>query len=161
MELYRLTIHELRDLLDRREVSAEEVTRSLLERIRKWEPRIGAYLSVHEGPIGFSLRGTVPLQPGHILTLEPGYYEAGRYGFRTENVVLVVRDEERSKPGEEWLKLEALTLCPIDLALVERPLLTADEIAWLNAYHERVRKTLEPRLQPPVRKWLREATAAI
>ena len=122
---------------------------------------IGAYLSVHEGPIGFSLRGTVPLQPGHILTLEPGHYEAGKYGFRTENVVLVVRDEERSKPGEEWLGFEALTLCPIDLALVDRSLLTAEETGWLNAYHTRVRKTLEPRVPPAVRKWLREATREI
>lgn len=122
---------------------------------------IGCYLSGHEGPIGFSLRGTVPLQPGHTLSLEPGYYEEGRYGFRTENVVVVVRDEERSKPGEEWLKLEALTLCPIDLALVERSMLTAEELAWLNAYHERVRRVLEPRVPPAVRKWLRDATRGI
>jgi Xaa-Pro aminopeptidase len=122
---------------------------------------IGCYLSVHEGPIGFSQRGTVTLEPGHVLSLEPGYYEAGKYGFRTENIVVVLRDEERSKPGEEWLRLESLTLCPIDLALVERRMLMAEEIAWLNAYHERVRGTLGPRLKPPARKWLEAATRAI
>jgi Xaa-Pro aminopeptidase len=122
---------------------------------------IGHYLTVHEGPIGFGVRGTVPLEAGHALTIEPGYYEAGKYGFRTENVVLVVRDEERSRPDQTWLRFEPLTLCPIDLTLLERSMLSADETAWLNAYHERVRRTLEPRLQPAVRKWLGEATRGI
>jgi Xaa-Pro aminopeptidase len=122
---------------------------------------VGHYLSVHEGPIGFAPRGTAALEPGHVLSLEPGHYEDGRYGFRTENMVLVVRDEERSKPGEEWLRLEPLTLCPIDRTLIEPGVLSPEEIAWLDDYHARVRRALEPRVPPAARRWLRAATEPI
>lgn len=122
---------------------------------------VGHYLGVHEGPIGFSARGAVALAPGHVLSLEPGCYVAGRYGFRTENLVLVVKDRARSRGGQTWLALEPLTLCPIDRRLIEPRLLLPEERAWLNAYHREVYRRLAPRLAPPVRRWLKRATAPL
>jgi Xaa-Pro aminopeptidase len=119
---------------------------------------VGHYLSVHEGPVAFSPRGTVPLEPGNIISLEPGCYIAGRYGFRTENLVLVMRDEDRSTKEQEWLKLEPITLCPIDRRLIERKLMQRDERDWLNRYHREVYRQVGPRLKPEVRHWLRRAT---
>jgi Xaa-Pro aminopeptidase len=122
---------------------------------------VGHYLGVHEGPIGFSERGTVPLMPGNTLSLEPGCYEAGKYGFRTENLVLVAPDRERSRKGREWLRLEALTLCPIDRRLIDVKRLGAGERAWVDAYHREVYRLIAPRLRPAVRRWLKKATAPL
>ena len=82
-----------------------------------------------------------------IISNEPGYYAAGKFGIRIENLIVV---EERKIAGAEapMLGFETITLAPIDLSLVEPKLLDADEIAWLNAYHARVRKTLSPRVEP-------------
>ena len=122
---------------------------------------VGHYLSVHEGPIGFSVRGMAPIEPGNYISLEPGCYTAGRYGFRTENMMLVVRDRKRSTKEQEWCVLEALTLCPIDRELIEPALLSPEEREWLNRYHERVMKELGPRLTPELRDWLEEKTRPI
>ncbi|HLH10406.1 MAG TPA: aminopeptidase P family protein [Methylovirgula sp.] len=121
---------------------------------------VGSYLSVHEGPQRISKIGSVPLEEGMILSNEPGYYKAGQFGIRIENLVLV---EPRKIKGAErdMFGFEVLTLAPIDLALVEPRLLTAEEIDWLNAYHARVRKTLSPLVGPKLRKWLVRATRAI
>ena len=102
---------------------------------------VGSYLSVHEGPQRLAKTGTTALAPGMIVSNEPGYYAAGAFGIRIENLVAV---ETRTIAGGErpMLGFETLTLAPIDLALVEPKLLDADEIAWLDAYHARVRKTL-------------------
>ncbi len=118
---------------------------------------VGAFLSVHEGPQNISKRGACPLEPGMIISNEPGYYKTGAYGIRIENLVLV---EKRDIPGgeRETYGFETLTLAPIDLACVEPKLLTRDELRWLDAYHARVRKILSPLLSPPVRKWLALAT---
>ena len=80
---------------------------------------IGAYLCVHEGPARISKAGTVPLQPGMILSNEPGYYKAGEYGIRIENL-LVVRTEPRPDGAErDLLAFDTLTLCPIDRRLID------------------------------------------
>ena len=121
---------------------------------------VGSYLSVHEGPQRIAKTGTTALAPGMIVSDEPGYYAAGKFGIRTENLVAV---EARAIPGGErpMLGFETLTLAPIDLSLVEPKLLDADEIAWLDAYHARVRKALTPRVDASTRTWLAKATRRI
>ncbi len=121
---------------------------------------VGSYLSVHEGPQRIAKVGTAPLEAGMILSDEPGFYYAGHWGIRIENLVVV---EPRIIPGaeREILGFEILTLVPIDRALVEKKLLDTEEIAWLDAYHARVRKEISPLVEPQVRRWLAAATARI
>ena len=118
---------------------------------------IGSYLSVHEGPHRISVLGNVPLEPGMIVSNEPGYYKAGEYGIRIENLVLV---EKRSIEGadREYLGFETLSLAPIDASLIDSALLTPTETAWLNAYHGRVRTALAPFLDRDTARWLGEVT---
>ncbi|ACB95779.1 aminopeptidase P family protein [Beijerinckia indica] len=118
---------------------------------------VGSYLSVHEGPQRISKVSSVALEPGMILSNEPGYYNAGHWGIRIENLVIV---EPREIPDaeREMLGFETITLAPIDLALVEPKLLDAQEIAWLNAYHARVLAELSPLVAPDVARWLKQAT---
>ena len=118
---------------------------------------VGSYLSVHEGPQRISKTGTVALAAGMILSNEPGYYSAGAFGIRTENLMVV---EPREIPGaeREMLGFETLTLAPIDLRLVDWKLLDEREIKWLDAYHARVRKTLSPLVDTSTRRWLNEST---
>ena len=121
---------------------------------------VGSYLSVHEGPQRISKLGGVALEPGMILSNEPGYYKTGAYGVRIENLI-VVAPREIKGAEREMLGFETLTLAPMDLALVEPKLLSRDDIAWLNAYHARVRKALTPLVTPATAKWLAGATRAI
>ena len=102
---------------------------------------VGSYLSVHEGPARISKLGTVALKRGMILSNEPGYYKAGAYGIRIENLVLVCEAtiEGAEKPLNAF---ETLTLAPIDRRLIDPALMTPDEIAWLDAYHARVAEAL-------------------
>ena len=119
---------------------------------------VGAFLSVHEGPIGFSTRYPTPLEPGMIISNEPGYYKAGAYGIRCENLVLVVE----SSVGEgKFLELATLTLAPFDLRLIDETLLSAAERDWLNAYHKQVFREIGPQVKGEVKAWLKEATRAI
>jgi Xaa-Pro aminopeptidase len=124
---------------------------------------IGAYLNVHEGPQGIApaLGFGVALEPGMILSVEPGFYKEGEYGLRVENLVLVVKDEARSRPGSAFCTFETLTLCPIDLRLVNKELLTDAEVRWLNRYHQRVSRALSPSLRKAEAAWLRTATRQI
>ena len=121
---------------------------------------VGAFLSVHEGPQRIAKTGTVALKPGMILSNEPGYYKAGAYGIRIENLVLV---EERPISGGEraMLGFETLTLAPIDRRLVVPDLLGAADAAWLDAYHARVRERLAPDLDGETRAWLEAATGPL
>ncbi|AWJ84582.1 X-Pro aminopeptidase [Azospirillum sp. TSH58] len=126
---------------------------------------VGSYLSVHEGPQRISkVPNSVALQPGMILSNEPGYYKTGAYGIRIENLI-VVQPLDLPMAERPMLGFEVLTLAPIDRNLVEPALLTQAEIAWLNAYHTRVREALEPRLaggaDAAVTQWLRHATSPI
>jgi Xaa-Pro aminopeptidase len=121
---------------------------------------VGAYLSVHEGPQRISKLGHVALEPGMILSNEPGYYKAGEYGIRIENLV-VVTPRKIEGAERDMLGFDVLTLAPIDLTLVQPNLLTADERKWLDAYHQDVRAILSPRLPLDLRRWLKNATRRI
>lgn len=118
---------------------------------------VGSYLSVHEGPARISKLGTTPLKRGMILSNEPGYYKTGEYGIRIENLELVVAKDiaGAEKPMNGF---SALTLAPIDRRLIDVRLMTDDEIAWLDAYHVRVRTTLRDALDDATRGWLDAAT---
>ncbi|MDQ8727826.1 aminopeptidase P family protein [Bradyrhizobium sp. LHD-71] len=118
---------------------------------------VGSYLSVHEGPARISKLGTTPLKRGMILSNEPGYYKTGEYGIRIENLELVVAKEivGAEKPMNGF---EALTLAPIDRRLIDVASMKDEEIAWLDAYHMRVRTTLRGALDDATRDWLDAAT---
>jgi Xaa-Pro aminopeptidase len=119
---------------------------------------VGHYLSVHEGPQRISkLPNTVALQPGMVVSNEPGYYKTGAYGIRIENLVAVAV-VGRTESGVDQLGFETLTLAPIDRALVDSTLLTGEERVWLDAYHARVRAEIGPQLDGEARAWLEAAT---
>jgi Xaa-Pro aminopeptidase len=119
---------------------------------------VGSYLSVHEGPARISKLGTAPLRRGMILSNEPGYYKAGAYGIRIENLVLVV--EAAAVPGAEkpLNAFETLTLAPIDRRLIVADMLTREEMDWLDGYHARVAQALSPLVDAETRAWLAAAT---
>jgi Xaa-Pro aminopeptidase len=119
---------------------------------------VGSYLSVHEGPASISKLGTVALKPGMILSNEPGYYKTGGYGIRIENLVLVTHGPFVAGAEKQLNAFETLTLVPIDRRLIARDLLTNDEVAWLDAYHTRVRKALTPLVDADTATWLEAAT---
>jgi Xaa-Pro aminopeptidase len=120
---------------------------------------VGSYLGVHEGPQRISKVGnTVALKPGMILSNEPGYYKTGEYGIRIESLVVVTPVPAPPGGEVELLGFDTLTLAPIDLALVEPALLRAEEIAWLDGYHARVRQVISPRVDDATRAWLDGAT---
>ena len=121
---------------------------------------VGAFLSVHEGPQSISKRPSCALEPGMILSNEPGYYKAGAYGIRIENLVLVETRDIKGAERETY-GFETLTLAPIDLACVDPKLLTRDELRWLDAYHAHVRKMLSPLVDSKARRWLASATKAL
>ena len=119
---------------------------------------VGSYLSVHEGPQSISRRGEVALEPGMIISNEPGFYREGAYGIRIENLVLV-RPPHRPEGGDrEMLSFETLTLAPIDRRLIASELLEAAERAWLDAYHARVAREVGPELDAAAQSWLEAAT---
>ncbi len=120
---------------------------------------VGAYLSVHEGPQRISkMPSTVALMPGMIVSNEPGYYKAGAFGIRIENLVAVQAAEAADGSERPMLCFETLTLAPIDRALIDPGLLSADEIAWLDAYHARVHGTLSPLVDDVTCAWLADVT---
>ena len=125
---------------------------------------VGSHLCCHEGPhqIRKNVRACtmVPFEEGMVVTNEPGIYVAGKFGVRIENVLLTIPAE---KTGfGDFLKFEPLTLCPIDTAAIDRGLLDAEEVAWLNDYHQMVRKQLLPLLtNEEDRQWLINATNAL
>ena len=121
---------------------------------------VGSYLGVHEGPQRISKGpNSQALLPGMIVSNEPGYYKTGAYGIRIENLVLVQPVEDAAE--REMLGFETLTLAPIDRNLIDPSLLDQEEIAWLNAYHARVRETLTPLVDPETTRWLANATQPI
>jgi Xaa-Pro aminopeptidase len=122
---------------------------------------VGSYLSVHEGPASISRRGMVALEPGMILSNEPGYYKEGAYGIRIENLVLVTGPHLPPGGDREIMSFETLTLAPIDRRLVVTDLLTEDERRWLDSYHARVRSVLGPEVSGTDRQWLDAATAPL
>lgn len=122
---------------------------------------IGSYLSVHEGPQNISKRASVALEPGMIISDEPGYYKTGHWGIRIENLVLVTPPEPIEGGDRPMLGFETLTLAPIDRRLIETKLLTRAELDWIDAYHARVDAALAPHLNEAERHWLKAATAPL
>lgn len=119
---------------------------------------VGSYLSVHEGPARISKLGHTPLKPGMILSNEPGYYKAGAYGIRIENLVLVIAAPSPDGAEKSLNAFETLSFAPIDRRLVDPRLLTAQELHWLNNYHARVREAVSPLVDPATQSWLEAAT---
>ena len=123
---------------------------------------VGSYLSVHEGPVAFSRTARlVPLREGMILSDEPGFYAAGEYGIRLENLLLVVEAESLPDQAKPFLAFETLTLAPYDRRLIVPGLLAPSERAWVDAYHARVLAEVAAACDPPTAAWLREACALL
>lgn len=125
---------------------------------------VGFFLNVHEGPqtIGSGASGSLAsaFQPGMLTSNEPGLYHEGKYGIRTENLVLCVSHSESEAFGK-FLAFETVTLCPIDTSLLDRSLMTSEELKWLNAYHLQVFEKLSPHLSKDEEKWLKNKAQAI
>ncbi len=123
---------------------------------------VGAALSVHEGPQRLSRASEVVLEPGMILSNEPGYYREGAFGIRIENLV-VVQEAPALPDGEEraMLCLETLTWVPIDRNLILMDRMSQEERDWLNAYHAEVERRLGEKVSAEARDWLTRACAAI
>ena len=123
---------------------------------------VGVYLGVHEGPQRISRVSTLPLEPGMILSNEPGYYREGAFGIRIENLVVVT--EAPMLPGGDdraMLCFETLTWVPIDRRLVLTEHLAPWERDWLNQYHAAVFAKIGPQLDPATQDWLKTACAPI
>jgi Xaa-Pro aminopeptidase len=126
---------------------------------------VGYFLNVHEGPQTLSkavVEPSMAMEPGMITSIEPGVYRPGLWGVRIENLVLnvPVATPENDQFGA-MLEFEALTLCPIDARCIDRSLMRADELAWLNAYHALVRERLSPKVSGDALAWLQARTQAI
>ncbi len=122
---------------------------------------VGSYLSVHEGPTRISKADRTALEPGMIVSNEPGYYKQGHYGIRIENLVMVHEAAPVDGGERPMLVFETLTLAPIDRRLVEAGLLTDAERAWLDAYHARVLKEVGGHLRGEELDWLKQACAPL
>lgn len=122
---------------------------------------VGCFLNVHEGPHRIAKNAnTVPLQVGMVVSNEPGYYKQDGYGIRCENLIYVA-DKGLANDGKKFYQFETLTLVPFDLTLIERTLLTKEEINWINTYHAEVNEKIAPLLTGSDLEWLRKATQAI
>jgi Xaa-Pro aminopeptidase len=119
---------------------------------------VGCYLSVHEGPQGISKRNKTPLKAGMIISNEPGYYKAGAYGIRIENLQTVIEIIGTPNADRKVFGFDTLTLAPIDLRLVDVSMLTEAESTWLNVYHMRVRQALRGIVDDAAGPWLESAT---
>jgi Xaa-Pro aminopeptidase len=123
---------------------------------------VGSFLSVHEGPAAFSRAAKpVPLEPGMILSDEPGYYLPGRYGIRIENLLLVREAPALPDQAKPFLEFETLTLAPYERRLVEASMLTAAERERVDAYHARVLAEVAPACDAETADWLRRACAPL
>ncbi len=127
---------------------------------------IGYFLNVHQGPQVISILKPLTqhnaMKPGMVTSNEPGLYRPGKWGIRIENLLVARRVEN---PDEtlfgNYLCFEPITLCPINTQLIDRSLLSADEIQWLNNYHARVREALAPRTEGAAKAWLEKNTQPI
>ena len=118
---------------------------------------IGHFLCVHEGPHQIRMNHMATLlEPGMIVTDEPGIYKGGRHGIRTENTLLIVPAQETE--FGKFYRFEPLTLCPIDKEAIAIDLMTDEELTWLNEYHQLVYQRLYPLLNEEEQVWLKEAT---
>lgn len=123
---------------------------------------VGHFLSVHEGPQRIAKNSNgVALLPGMVVSNEPGYYRADGFGIRIENLIVVRHCEALKGAERETYEFDALTLIPIDTRLIDKALLSAEEVSWLNDYHAKVYATLAPLMSGDELAWLKQATQAI
>ena len=121
---------------------------------------VGHFLNVHEGPMSIRQEyNPVAMEPGMVLSNEPALYREGKYGIRTENMMVCVEKEETS--FGKFLGFETLSLCPIDTSLIVKELMTPEEIRWLNSYNEMVYRELNPLIRAELNDFLREQTVII
>jgi Xaa-Pro aminopeptidase len=122
---------------------------------------VGHFLNVHEGPQRISqIPNSVALEPGMVLSDEPGFYKPGAFGIRTETL-LAVKADKPGAGGRAMRAFETLTLAPVDRRLIQPKMLMDRERRWLNAYHDRVRKALAPMLDRREAAWLKRATKPV
>ena len=141
-------------------VARKELWREGLNYLHGTGHGVGAYLNVHEGPHQIRMEyKPAPMVEGLTVTDEPGVYVEGRFGVRIENTLLVT--PYINTPFGQFLQFESLTLCPIDLAPADLDLLTPEEVAWLDSYHQRVYDTLAPYLTADEQQWLRKNTLPV
>ncbi|PRT54540.1 putative Xaa-Pro aminopeptidase P [Wickerhamiella sorbophila] len=126
---------------------------------------VGAFLNVHEGPMGIGsspLYTQVPLEIGHLISNEPGYYEDNKFGIRIESLVVV---RQASTPNQfnnkKYLEFETVTLVPLARNLIDVSLLDENEREWINCYHSKVEKALLPHLDSLTAEYVKKHTAAI
>lgn len=121
---------------------------------------VGFFINCHEGPQSIRLNDVpTPLEPGMITSNEPGLYLEGKYGIRTENLI-VTRQYETTEFGD-FYNFETLTLFPYDTTLIERGIMTQEEIDWVNEYHAKVYSELSPLLNAEEQEWLKSKTQKI
>ncbi|OUD08754.1 X-Pro aminopeptidase [Marivivens niveibacter] len=120
---------------------------------------VGSFLCVHEGPQGLSRRAETPLTEGMILSNEPGYYRAGAFGIRIENLIAVhpASQLDTGDAHRSQLCFETLTWVPFDRRLINTAMLSRDELTWINSYHATVLDKVGPNLSPAVKVWLEAA----
>ncbi|WP_439141172.1 aminopeptidase P family protein [Planktotalea sp.] len=124
---------------------------------------VGHFLGVHEGPQRLSRVSEIPLEPGMILSNEPGYYREGAFGIRIENLC-VVRSAQTPNGGDTHRTMydfETLTYVPLDRRLIRKDLLSQAEIDWINSYHAQCRTKLSGKLSDDAQNWLENATIAL
>jgi Xaa-Pro aminopeptidase len=121
---------------------------------------VGYFLNVHEGPMSIRQEfNEYAIEPGMVISNEPGIYRQGEYGIRTENMIVCVKDQ--STEFGNFLRFDTLTLCPIDTAAIDRSLLSPQETEWLNNYHKRVFEELEPLVNDEMKIFLKELTMPV
>ncbi|MDD4109690.1 MAG: aminopeptidase family protein P, partial [Prolixibacteraceae bacterium] len=121
---------------------------------------VGHFLNVHEGPVSIRQESNPKsIMPGMVFSNEPGLYREGEYGIRTENLILCV--QKKSTEFGAFLGFETLTLCPVDINLIDIALLSSSEREWINSYHKMVRRELTPCLSPELKSYLEELTREI
>ena len=122
---------------------------------------VGSYLSVHEGPARISKASHVVLEPGMILSNEPGFYKKGHFGIRIENLLIVTEAKPIDGGERDMMGFETLTLAPIDRALIDTHLLTREELNWLDTYHARVLREVSPLVSSETKAWLTKACSPL
>jgi Xaa-Pro aminopeptidase len=122
---------------------------------------VGSFLSVHEGPQNIARRESCELEPGMIVSNEPGFYREGHYGIRIENLILVTEPDTIAGGDRAMMGFETLTFAPFDSQLIDARLLTQEEADWVDAYHRTVLAKLGEGLDEAARSWLAAATAPL
>jgi len=123
---------------------------------------VGSYLGVHEGPQRIAKAGSdEPLQPGMIVSNEPGFYKEREYGIRIENLIVVTDFADIPGGERKMMGFENLTMAPIHRGLIDRDILTAEECAWVDAYHAEVLTKIGPQLDGDIADWLKTACAPL